>query len=131
LRKQKIGYLGLLLLLAVLIKPIIHPKITTETAEQFYVARKVVLKQLVKKYPNQQDKKITTSDIKELDFEALLVVDGNYFFLVWDENYPYPYGICYSKQKELPTKILDSSILYKKIEKNWYEFVSFPKNVTN
>ncbi len=122
MRKQKIGFLGLMLFLAVLIKPIIQPKLRKETATEFYTARKVVLKQLVKKYPNQPDRKMITPAIEKLDFEELIIVDGNYFFLVWDENYPYPYGIYYSEKRELPSKILDSSIRCKKLEKNWYEF---------
>lgn len=122
MRKQKIGFLGLLLLLAVLIKPMIQPKLRTETAEQFYAVRKVDLKQLVNKYPNQPNRKMVTPAIQKLDFEELLIADGNHFFLVWDENYPYPYGICYSTQNELPSKILGISIHYKELEKNWYEF---------
>jgi hypothetical protein len=121
-RKQPIGFFGLLLLSVVLIKPIFHSQLPTETAWEFYAARKETLKQLVKKYPDQPDRKITTPDIKDLDFEALLVVDGTHFFLVWEEAYEYPYGICYHQKGKLPSKILDRSIRYKKLEANWYEF---------
>ena len=48
-RKQSIGFLGLLLLSAVLIKPIFQPQLPKETAAEFYTARKETLKQLVKK----------------------------------------------------------------------------------
>ncbi len=121
-RKQKIGYLGLMLFVGVLLLPQVHPKIMEETAKQFYVTREVELKLLVKKYSNHPDRKIIKPSIKELDFEKLHIIDGNYFFLVWDEDYPYPYGICYSEFDNLPSRIFDRPMNYTELEEDWYAF---------
>lgn len=120
LRKQKIGFLGLLLLCLVFIRPFIQYKFPNETAVEFYKDREVELNQIVKNYRNDRNRIIVTKEIKNLGFESLQVRGGTYYFMVCDEDFPF--GVCYNAKSNFQTNDFDRNIEYTKIDANWSEF---------
>ena len=119
-RKQKIGFVGLILFFAVLIRPIIQNKFPEETVIEFYTKRKKELSEIV----NQTDiknKTIINQGIKKVGFEKLIVQDSIYYFFFFDEEFPF--GICYTERNSLPSDILTfgRNLKFNEIEKHWYE----------
>lgn len=119
-RKQKAGFLGLLLFILVLIRPIVQYNFPEETAVEFYKDRKMMLNQIVKQYPNHKNRTIITDDIKELGFDNLTIHQNTYYFMVCSEEWPF--GVCYNDNSKLSTENFGNYLKYKKIDKNWYEF---------
>lgn len=119
IRSQKIGLLGLFLLIATVVSPYILKKFPKEQAVDFYRDRTAALNQIVKQFSNSKDTSLTNAEIEDLDFLELKVFQGTYYFLV-DEVYTN--GICYDKDGELPKENFGSGLKYVKLDRNWYEF---------
>lgn len=120
IKKQKIGFWGLILLFAVVLRPIVQIKFPEETAKEFYTERKDEFKKVVNQYQNVSTDTIETAEIKKLGFERLVIRDSVFYFLIVDEEFPI--GICYSKLDSLPEKQFYDRLKYQKIEGYWYEF---------
>ncbi len=117
-RKQKIGFLGLLLLIAVIVRPIVQYKFPEETIHEFYSKRQDKFESIIfkTKYKNQV---VTDENILDLGFEKLIIKDSIYYFFFYDENLPF--GICYSKKNQLDNEAFELNIDYVKFKDNWYE----------
>lgn len=118
LRKQKIGFLGLLLFTLTFIRPYIQFKFPEETALEFYQDRKDNLEIIVRKY--KQDKIVDHQQIEKLGFEKLIIDKETYYFLVCDEEWPF--GICFNEINQLPINNFDRKLKYFRLTNNWYEF---------
>ena len=119
IRKQKIGFLGIIFLIAVIVRPLIQEKFPEETSKEYYLERKNDLNSIVNKYSNKNGQ-IINEEIKEIGFEKLIIKDNNFYFLYIDEDFPY--GICYSLKNKLPKEIFNSNLKFKPIQDKWYEF---------
>ena len=119
-RKQSIGKLGLLLLIAVVIRPMIQNKFLEETVNEFYSKRKKQLNLIVSK-TEIKNQTIVNNEIKSAGFEKLIVKDSIYYFFFFDEDFMF--GICKSQKQNLPENIetFGRNIIFNKIEKDWYE----------
>ncbi|MFN6074704.1 MAG: hypothetical protein ACK476_12455 [Fluviicola sp.] len=120
IRKQKIGFIGLLVFTVVLIRPFIQNKFPEETVSEFYSKRKKELSETVKQI-EIKNHVVINQDIKNLGFEKLIVKDSIYYFFFFDEEFPF--GICYTKRKNLPKNTLTfgRTLKYNIIENEWYE----------
>ena len=120
IRKQKIGFFGLLLFIAILIRPYVQNKFPEETVNEFYSKRKIELNEIVKKN-EPKNQTIIGEEIKKAGFEKLIVEDSIYYFFFFNEDFPF--GICYTESKSFPdkTSIIGSDLKFNEIEQNWYE----------
>ena len=120
LRRQSIGSLGLLLLIAVSIRPIVQNKFPEETANEFYLKRKKQLNEIVNK-TEIKNQTVVNQEIKNAGFEKLIVKDSIYYFFFFDEDFMF--GICNSQKQNLPnnTETFGRNIKFNKIDKDWYE----------
>ena len=120
LRKQRVGTLGLLLLIAVFIRPIVQNKFPEETVNEFYSKRKKQLNEIVNK-TEIKNQTLVNKEIKNAGFEKLIVKDSIYYFFIYDEDFMF--GICKSQKHNLPENIetFGRNIKFYKIEKDWYE----------
>ncbi len=116
--KQKIGLLGLLLFTSVFIRPYIQYKYPEQTALDLLNENQQEFNQLITKNKIISDSTLIT-DLHVYQFEQLVVKDSVYYFLCMSE---FPFGICYSKSTNLPKENFDTTLKYKPIKKNWYEF---------
>jgi len=64
LRKQKIGYLGFVLFIITMIRPLVQNKFPEETASEFYNERKSDLFSIIRKHKEQND--IDNHNVKRL-----------------------------------------------------------------
>ncbi|MNK18853.1 hypothetical protein D3C87_370660 [compost metagenome] len=119
-RKQKIGFLGLLLLIMVLTRPLVQNKFPEEKALDFYQERKVALNRIVRQNRSIYNGSVTNKEIRDLKFEALIIHEGTSYFMVLGDDYPY--GICYDEDGKLPVESFGRPMRYTKLDKNWYEF---------
>lgn len=119
-RRQSIGSLGLILLIAVFLRPIIQNKFPEETVNEFYSKRKNQLNEIVSK-TEIKNQTIVNKKIKNAGFEKLIVKDSIYYFFFFDEYFML--GICKSQKQNLPknTETFGRNIKFNKIEKDWYE----------
>lgn len=122
-RIQKIGLIGLFLLIAVFVRPFVQYKFPEETAIEFYKDRSEALHQIIKRYKNEKDKTIKDSQITSLDFDQMNIFDGTYYFYLYDPEWP-GIGICYDRDGKLPKENFGRNMKYDRIDKNWYEFKS-------
>lgn len=120
IRKQKIGLLGLFLLIITIVRPQVHNKFPEEQAIDFYKARKKKLIQVIQSYDKRQNKTIKNQIIIGMDFQQLTIFEGTYYFLLYDDEIPT--GICYDRDGKLPMKNFGRKLKYTKLDKNWYEF---------
>lgn len=120
LRRQIIGSLGLLLLIAVSIRPIVQNKFPEETVNEFYLKRKKQLNEIVSK-TEVKNQTVVNQEIQNAGFEKLIVKDSIYYFFFFDEDFMF--GICNSQKQNLPdnTETFGRKIKFDKIEKDWYE----------
>lgn len=118
IRKQKIGYIGLVLFTLTFIRPYIQYKFPEQSALEFYQDRSDDLEQIIRKY--KQDEIIDHQKIKKLGFEKLIVDKETFYFLVCDEEWPF--GICYNKTNQLPHENFDRKLKYHSLATDWYEF---------
>lgn len=120
IRKQFIGFLGLALFIAVLIRPIIQNKFPEETVYEYYAKRKKQLNNIVNK-TEVNDQTVINQEIKNVGFEKLIVKDSIYYFFFFDEDFMF--GICNSPKQNLPrnTETFGRNIKFNKIEGDWYE----------
>ena len=119
-RKQKIGFFGLVLFVAVLIRPLVQHKFPEQSVVEFYSDRKVELKSIVS---NNEVKNHTISNqrLKDLGFEKLIVQDSIFYFFCYDEEFVI--GICYTRRAKLPIDTLTFGryLKFNEIENDWYE----------
>lgn len=120
IRKQIIGFLGLALFIAVIIRPIVQNKFPEETAFEFYTKRKKQLNEIVNK-TEMNNRIIMNQEIKNAGFEKLIVKDSIYYFFFFHEDFMF--GICKSQRQSLPkdTETFGRNIKFNKIEDDWYE----------
>lgn len=120
MRKQKIGFLGMTLLLLVIIRPLVQNKFPEETAYEFFKNRKQKLNEIVK-HTDIKNQTIINQELTKLGFEKLVVKDSIYYFFFFDEEYPF--GICYTERNRLPidTLTFGRNLIYNEIENHWYE----------
>jgi hypothetical protein len=118
LRKQKIGILGLLLFIGVIIRPQVQNKFPEETIKEFYAKRQGKFESLIQKTKNK-NQVLTDKNILDLGFEKLIIKDSIYYFFFYDENLPF--GICYSPKNQLDNEAFGLNIDYIKFKENWYE----------
>ena len=110
--------MGLFLLIAVIVRPIVQYKFPEETIHEFYSKRQDKFESIIykTKYKNQV---VIDENILDLGFEKLIIKDSIYYFFFYDENLPF--GICYSKKNQLDNEAFDLNIDYVKFKENWYE----------
>lgn len=118
IRKQKIGLLGLVLLIITIARPQIQNKFPEEQAIDFYKARAKKLNQIIKTY--DKDQTVKSQEITNLDLEQLTIYEGTYYFLLYYEDAPT--GICYDSDGKLPSENFGRKLKYTKLSQNWYEF---------
>jgi len=120
IRKQKIGFFGLVLFVAVLIRPLVQEKFPEQSVGEFYSERKVDLKDIVSN-TEMKNQTISNERIKKLGFEKLIVQDSIFYFFCYDEEFLV--GICYTQQEQLPKRSLTFGryLKFNEIENEWYE----------
>lgn len=120
LKKKKVGFLGLALLILVGIRPLVQSKFPEETAREFYEDRKDKLNRIVQKTP-VRDQEYSTIAIFEAGFEQLIVKDSVYYFFCYEG---FEFGLCYKDGDSLPSKMkkFDRNLKITPVDLNWYEF---------
>ena len=120
LRKQVLGTFGLILFIAVVVRPIMQNKFPEETVFEFYAKRKDQLVDIVNN-TEINDHTIINQKIRNAGFEKVIVKDSIYYFFCYHEDFIF--GICYSKSNSLPENVetFGRIIKFNRIEKDWYE----------
>lgn len=120
IKKQLIGFLGLILFISVAIRPLIQNKFPEETVHEFYAKRKKQLNEIVNK-TEIKDQTLMNQEINNAGFEKLIVKDSIYYFFFCHEDFLF--GICKSQRQNLPknTENFGRNIKFNEIEKDWYE----------
>lgn len=124
IRMQKIGLLGLFLLIAVFVRPFIQYKFPQETALEFYNDRTEALHQIIKRYSDERNRTIKYSEITDLEFDQMNIFNGTYYFYLYDPDW-HGEGLCYDRDGKLPKENLGRYMKYTKLNQNWYEFKSY------
>lgn len=123
--KQSIGFIGLAILIAVILKPIIVGEMPHETAEEFLSDREQQLVEIVNSNTNNKIKRIRSEELESLGIEQLVIEGDTYIFIV-NSLINNANGFVYDKDGELPSSILQNSKPYfEEIKGKWYEFSVF------
>jgi hypothetical protein len=119
-RRQGIGSLGLILLIAVCIRPVVQNKFPEETVNEFFSKRKKELNKIVSQ-TDAVNHVVVNQEIRNAGFEKLIVKDSIYYFFFFSEGFML--GICKAQKQNLPqkTETFERIIKFNKIEKDWYE----------
>lgn len=120
-QKHLIGGLGLVLLVAVIAKPVFIKKVPRETAKDFLEKRATTIQQLLKKYKNSGKKRIVTPELASIDIQQLIIQGDTYVFVV-DSMLDNAYGLLYDEDGTLPESVLNATTSFTPIGGKWYEF---------
>ncbi len=120
-KRHKIGLLGLVLFLTVLAKPIIIPKVSRETAQDFFEAREKEFVRLVQQYKHSGATRVTNSELSKIGVEQLIIHKNTYIFII-DSFLDNSHGFVYSEGRTPSLEVLQANTSYTPLKGKWYKY---------